>query len=283
MRSRAEESGSSTEGHDRPDRHATAEAFCQRDDVGLDALSLMSEPLACATNPCLDLIDDEQGSVLAGDRPRCREIARRSRNDSAFTLNRLQEHRGGRVIHDSLKCLDISEGHDMDITGQRAEWFLLRRLRRERQRTHRAAMERLVSDDDLGAPGQARDLEGGLIRLGSGVAQQHTTLAVARGVEERDEPFSESDRGRGDCEVAGVAERRHLVTHGSDDGGMCVAERVDRDAGEQIEVLVTIGIPHPCAISAHQGQWRCAVVVHERTTPAGLPFLRVLHRGCGQG
>ena len=47
-----------------------------------------------------------------------------------------------------------------------------------------------------------------------------------------------------------MAERVHLGGDGRDDGGMAVAEHVDRDAAEQIEVGLAVGIGDHGAVPA---------------------------------
>ena len=44
---------------------------------------------------------------------------------------------------------------------------------------------------------------------------------------------------------------------------MGVAERVDGDAAQQVDVLTTVGVPHPRARAANQGDGRRAEGVHD--------------------
>ena len=67
------------------------------------------------------------------------------------------------------------------------------------------------------------------------------------------------------CQVAGLNHRRVRVAKG-----------VDRDAAEQVEVAVPVGVPHLGARSAHEGERWGAVVVHHRGLP---PRGRIRHQG----
>ena len=58
-----------------------------------------------------------------------------------------------------------------------------------------------------------------------------------------EQPLGERDGRLGDEEVGDVAEGGDLAADGLDDGRVGVAERVDRDAADEVEVLVAVGVP----------------------------------------
>lgn len=68
--------------------------------------------------------------------------------------------------------LDAPELHAANLSGQGPEWILLLRLCGEGQRPHCAPMKAVVGDHHLLSAGQSCDLEGSLIRLGPGVAEE---------------------------------------------------------------------------------------------------------------
>src|SRR5690606_29607025 len=142
----------------------------------------------------------------------------------------------------------------------------------ESQGAHGAAVETAVGGDHVGAPGEPADLEGGLVGLGAGVAEED--LAVA--AEEFEQPLGEGDRGFGDEEVRDVAEGGDLPAHRLHDGRMGVSQGVDGDTADVVGVLLAVGVPHRGAGAAHQGQARGAVIVHERALPP-LGELLVAH------
>src|SRR6516165_4845671 len=56
----------------------------------------------------------------------------------------------------------------------------------------------------------------------------------------------------------------YLVGDRLDDGRVRVAERAHRDAGDQVQVLVAVGVPDPASLAAGERQRRGAVVGHHR-------------------
>ena len=64
-----------------------------------------------------------------------------------------------------------------------------------------------------------------------------------------------------------MAEGGDLRADGLDDRRVGVAERVDRDPADEVEVLLAVGVPQPGARAADEGQPRGAVVVHQRALP----------------
>ena len=148
--------------------------------------------------------------------------------------------------------------------GQRLERGPLGRLAGQRERAHRAAVESAVGGDDPRATGAPGHLEGRLVRLGSGVGEEH--LPVATGQPEQ--PLGQPHGGLVRDEVRRVAERRHLPRHRLDDGRVRVAEHVDGDAGDQVEIALAGLVPYLGALAAHQGQWRGGVRRHDRLRPA---------------
>src|SRR3954466_4280805 len=73
-----------------------------------------------------------------------------------------------------------------------------------------------------------------------------------------------------------MAERGDLVGHGPHDGGVGVAEGVDGDTADEVEVFLAVRVPHRGALAVGERDARRAVVVHHRALPA-LRQLRVAH------
>ena len=85
--------------------------------------------------------------------------------------------------------------------------------------------------------------------------------------------------GQGDLalvqeQVGGVRDGLHLAGHRPGDRRVSVAERADRDAGDEVGVLLAVGVPDPAALAAHQRHRRHPVVAHERRLEPGLQLLR---------
>ena len=72
-----------------------------------------------------------------------------------------------------------------------------------------------------------------------------------------EQPLGQLDLGLVQEQVAGVREPRDLAGDGLDQRRVAVAERADRDPGDQVEVLVAVGVPHLAALAADQRDGGC--------------------------
>src|SRR5699024_8724232 len=108
-----------------------------------------------------------------------------------------------------------------------------------------------VDGDDEGAassPGAAGHLEGRLIGFGAGVREEYG--GTGRQVEDLVQLLGQTDLGRGGEEVRDVAECARLFGDRRRPCRVGVTERIDGDAGEQVEVLLARGIPDVGALAA---------------------------------
>ena len=100
----------------------------------------------------------------------------------------------------------------------------------------------------------------GLDRLGPGIAEERAILA-----RERAQSLGERDHGLAVEEVRDVTEHGRLLGQRLDGGGMAVAERVDREAADEVEVRVAVLVPDRAAGAAHERERPL------RDTSAGSP------------
>src|SRR5688572_15772905 len=77
--------------HDRADRHARAESFCGKEDVGLDLVVLAREHPPFAPNTALNLVAHEQDAVPVAELAKRREEPSGRDDISALALDRLDE------------------------------------------------------------------------------------------------------------------------------------------------------------------------------------------------
>src|SRR6266487_1851474 len=137
-------------------------------------------------------------------------------------------------------------------------------------------MEAVLGGDDdrtgwaLVAAGQ---LERCLVGLGAGVGEEHPAVVA----EQPEQPFGQDDLGLVQEQVGGVRDRAHLAGHRLGDRGVGVAQRADRDAGDEVGVGVAVGVPDLAALTAHQRDRRDAVVGHERGLEPRLKLLCTSH------
>ena len=258
---------------DRADRQPAAERLGERHDVGDDAGrgDAAGEPGADPADAALHLVEVEQRAVLVAGLAGGLEEAGRRDDDPGLAHDRLEDDGGGAVGHGGAQGGGVAVGDERDRTGQGLERRALRGLAGDGERAHRAAVERALAGDPAATgPQPARQLQRRLVRLGAGVGEQHP--AVRSGADERLEPLGELDARLVRGEVARVAERADLPGDGLDDGRVGVAEQVDGDAAEQVDVLAAVDVPDGRAAPPREHHRRGAVVAHERGVPAGLPL-----------
>lgn len=96
-------------GHADAEGHAGGDAFGDADDVGLDAGVLDGPPLAGAADAGLDLVGDEEDSVLVADAADLLEEVGRSDDVAAFALDGFEDDGGdlfgGRMVLKSLSSM----------------------------------------------------------------------------------------------------------------------------------------------------------------------------------
>ena len=100
-------------------------------------------------------------------------------------------------------------------------------------------MEAALRSEDAAAAGQTRQLEGGLVGLGAGVAEKHPRGVVANPGAQR---FGDLHHRLGAEEVGHVPQARHLRADGVHYRRMRVAERVDGNACEHVDVGVAVRV-----------------------------------------
>jgi hypothetical protein len=185
---------------ERRQRHAAADAFAERHDVGFDAGMLVVEQLASPAHTGLDLVDDQQQSALLGQRAQLLQELIGRRPDAGFALDRLQHDRdrlGRDQPLDGLDVIELRFGKTRDLGLEKALEGLLARRRHGRER---AAMEAADKGDDLMRPVLvertefAHELDRAFIGFGAGIGKellveatvrnQHARQFQARSVEE---------------------------------------------------------------------------------------------------
>ena len=247
-------------------------------------IGLVAEPVSGASHPGLYLVDDHEDPVLVTQLTDCGEESFGRGHDTGLTLDGLQEDRGGvgrtvlavsAVRDQGTQCVDVTVRVVLDPGGHRLERGALVGLAGECQRAHRSTVEAVLCGEDAGASGAPGDLEGGLVGLGTGVREEDLR---ARG-NELLQPGREVEDLRVGEDVRGVAQGRDLLGHGLDDGRVGVAEGVDGDAGEEVDVLPALSVGDPAAGTGDQLDRRGAVGRHDRGLPGALPVVVVRHSG----
>ena len=179
-----------------------------------------------------------------------------ARRHSPFSLHRLEHHRAGAIGDRGLKGLRVVERAIGEPARHRFEPFVVLRLRGRRHRREGPPVKRALEGDDLAlfrppsrvGRAAAHDLDRRLVRLGSGVAEEHPIRKCAVHQILR-EPYG----GLHVVEVARVEEAPRLAGHRRDQVRVPVAEGVDADPGAEIDILAPVDIPQagPLAMVEH--------------------------------
>jgi hypothetical protein len=172
----------------------------------------------------------------------------------------------------------VVQRHAHEPFDQRLEAGLHLGIAGGRQRRDGAAVEGLLVDHDLGALDAlvvavlARDLDRAFVRLEAGIAEEDVgqagDLAQLGG--------QALLQGRA-VVVGGVDQLAHLLLQRGHQLGVGVSQRVDRDAGERIEVLLAVGVPDPAASAVRQGHRQAAVGLHHMGLGIGGQLVGGVH------
>ena len=111
----------------------------------------------------------------------------------------------------------------------------------------------------------AGDLDRALVGLGAGVGEEDPAAEARLG-----EALGEAHHRLGVEEVGDVHQAAGLLAHGLDHGGVAVADRADRDPGEEVEVLLALGVPEQGALAADELDRRAPVGPHQVALLEGL-------------
>ena len=107
-------------------------------------------------------------------------------------------------------------------------------------------MERVERGDDLASPPgllrtvTPRQLDGRFVGLGAAVAEEHP---VGEGMVA--EHLGQPGLGLDVIEVRDVDQGPHLLRYRLGHGRVAVAETVDGDAGDEVQILLAVRVPHP--------------------------------------
>ena len=142
--------------------------------------------------------------------------------------------------------------HLVEAVDRRPEAFEIFRRAGRGQRAQRAAVERAFEGDEAIAFGMAfrgvvaaRDLDRAFHRFGAGIGEEHKVGKALLA-----QPCREPLAVRALEQVGHVPQLGGLLLQCGDQMRMRVAQRIDRDAGGEIEIALAIGRDQPCAFAA---------------------------------
>ncbi len=252
----------------RADREAAADALGDRHDVGGHAEMLVGEQLPGPRDAALDLVEDQQRAVLVGEVAQAlEELDRRDVTPPSPWIGSTMKPPTWPACGPAMNVLhrgEVVERQDGEPVGQRLEpaAHLVRIGRADPG--HRPAVEGVAEGDDaellrvaegeLAAP---RRLDRALERLGARIGEEHRV-----GEGQVDEPLGDRRLAGHLVQVRHVHQRRRLVLDRLRQVRMAVAERIDRDAGGEVEPAVAVGVEQIRALAAHRRDFAAAVDGH---------------------
>jgi len=211
--------------------------------------------------------------VRTGQIPQARQEPGGWAHHAAFTLDGLDDHGGGLVVDGRRSSVQISVWHEDHVTGQRFERLAVLGGRRQRERSHRPAVEGALHGDDLRPAGEPGDLEGCLVGFGARVREidpGRSICGAAGG--QLGQPLTQFDLRDGREEVRDMAEGCHLLADRPDDGRVGLTQPADRDAAEHVGIAIAIGVPQRAALAAYEDGLRQAEIVHHGALVALQPL-----------
>ena len=230
------------------------------------------EELAGAPEARLDLVDDHNDPVLVAEAADAVEERLRRDDEAALPLDGLDHDRrdglggdlrdqraleGRERLVGARPAVIVRERHPVDLGRERPQPRLVRmRLRGERKRKQRAAVETALEPDHRRAAGVgARELDRVLDRFRAGVEERR----LGRRAERRgpDQPLRECDVDLvGDDREVGVGELGELLLRGLDDARMRVADVEAADAAGEVDEGIAVDVRERCAAAFldHDGE-----------------------------
>ncbi len=214
--------------------------------------ALEAEPVAGAPEAGLDLVDHEQQTPLVAQGADAGEVLGGGRVHAALALDRLQQDGRDRRVDGRLQGVEVVPGHVAEPLGQRLKGLVLGRLAGGVEGGEGPAVERPVGADDLVAAVAAPfagQLDGALVGLGPAVAEKDPAPAAEQPVE----GGRHLATGQGAVQVGDVQQGPGLLVQGVGHRRVGVAERRDGQAGEEVEVSLSLVVPQVAALAADEG------------------------------
>ena len=244
---------------DGTERKAGRQRLGDENDVGLTRELLISEVAAGAAEAALNFVGDEEravfGSKSAGSVP---EILGDG-IDAAFALNGLKEDGTDSIVEFRFEVVDIIEADEIDARDKRREGESVFFGGSGADGAVSAAMKGISEREDavlprgsaervgFGTSAKAGELYGAVDSFGAAVGEED---AIHAG------PGSEFARERAlelvVEEVGEVNGASGFATNSLDDAGMSVAQGIDGDAAEKVEIFLTARVEDVAAAAMRE-------------------------------
>jgi hypothetical protein len=248
---------------------------------GMAIAVLEGEPFAGATDAGLHLVEHQPPFVVVTDAPQPGQVIGLWNLHAALALIGLDQHGNDILVMRRQLCngLGVAERDAHEAADQRLEAGLHLAISGGGEGRHGAPVETLFHDHDgriVYAPVmamQARQLDRCLVGLGTGIAEEGAVHAGQCA-----EPVGQGFLQGNPVQVRGMDQSPGLLAQGARQLRVGMAQTVDGDAGDGIEVLVALFVVEPDALAARKGNGLTGVGLHEvfghRDFPAARKTIR---------
>src|SRR5258708_6084840 len=246
------------------DGHSAAETFGKSQQGGRDAVMLVREPPAGAAESGLHLVEDQQQVVRVAPLADSGKVARRRRDDADLAHHGLEHHADRVLVGRRLDRVEVVVRHMHETFRQRCKRIRVLVLPAGGDGRESSSMKRTGGRDDLegpvaiALPPLAGELDRRLVGFSARVTEED-----ARGERQLDEALRKLDLRLRVVEVGRVDEAARLRGERGHDVRMRVAEQVDGDAGDQVEILAPGVVVDKAASASHERDWQALAHLHE--------------------
>ncbi|CAB4852028.1 unannotated protein [freshwater metagenome] len=248
-------------------REAVAHRLGHRDHIRHHAGVLEPEPLAGAAVAGLHLVHDQQQSALVAQSAHIAQVLHVGGHHTTLTLHRFEQHRTHRRVDRALQRGDVVERRIPEPIRHRLERFVLGGLTRGCECGQRTSVEAAVGADHsvtATAAELAGQLQRCLVGLGTAVAEEHLAVMPSRLQKERVHLHRGFQRCRVGEQVADVQQLVRLTTDRLGHHRVRMTKRRDREATQEVEIPLAVGVPQFGARAALEHHLRWPEHGHER-------------------
>ena len=209
----------------------------------------ISKPLAGTRYACLHLIENQQCIILVAKRTHLLQILIRRHMHAALALNRLEQYSADVLVHLRLQRLDIAIRHKHMARAQRTIANVIIIMTGGSQRIKGASVEGLGGRNNLvlrrrfGNAILTRQLHSALVGLCTAVSKENAVHTGCLG--------NHTQRLRlnlGIIQIRAVHNLGSLLSNRLHQHRMIIAKAVYRNAGERIDILIALAVPHAAAL-----------------------------------
>ena len=291
VHARADGFGRALVGDENAERNSAGDRLGRGHDIRHDRRvdQLVAEVGSGPADAALDFVEAKQSVVFIRQFARAAGEFRVDRKNAAFALDPFDADAGGSFADGGFERRDVVWRNESDAGHQRLEILAVFRLAGDGKRAEGAAVKGIFERNDLELVGRdvvavgLDHLERAFGGFGAAVGEKGSRKAAHL----RD-AFGERSLVFVVEEIRSMDQARSLFLNGGDDARMVLSERIDADAGDEIEIALAVDVPHVRSVAAHKNERMAGIVLQEIAglkrgdVNAGEPVVRMYTiDGCG--